>query len=105
MNEYTVIFCTVPNNDVANAIAEKVVGERLAACANIVPGLRSIYTWKGAVCRDDELLLVMKTKQSLFEELRAAILSAHPYEVPEIVALPIVAGHDAYLSWITDVTR
>lgn len=104
MNEYAVIFCTVPSREVGETIAEKVVGEKCAACVNIIPGLRSIYRWQGEICRDDELLLVIKTKLTLFAELRAAILSVHPYEVPEIVALPIVDGHDAYLSWIGEMT-
>ncbi|RLG75782.1 MAG: divalent-cation tolerance protein CutA [Thermoprotei archaeon] len=100
-----VVLITVPNSEVAEKIANMLVSEHLAACANIVPDVTSIYFWEGKVCKDKELLLVIKTRASLMRELVSAVRKAHPYTVPEIIALPIVAGFDGYLKWIEDVTR
>jgi periplasmic divalent cation tolerance protein len=99
-----VILCTVPNADVGEVVARVLVENKLAACVNIIPGLVSVYTWKGDVCRDSELLCVIKSRRDLFERIESAIKRVHPYEVPEIIALPIVMGHAPYLSWIHDVT-
>jgi len=85
---------------VAERIAATVVGERLAACVNIVPGLTSIYRWEGQVQRDAELLLLIKTRQAIYPLLESRIRALHPYQVPEIIALPIQAGSAAYLNWI-----
>jgi periplasmic divalent cation tolerance protein len=71
---------------------------------NIVGGISSIYTWKGELCREEECLLIIKTRLELFEPLRERIVALHPYEVPEIVAIPIVAGHVPYLDWIDEST-
>src|SRR5271157_2992929 len=102
--ECIVIFCTVPNEETASLIAERLVGDKLAACVNIVPGIKSIYTWKGQVCRDSELLCVIKSRASLFADIEKAIREVHPYEVPEIISLPIGEGHGAYMRWIVDST-
>lgn len=99
-----VLLCTVPNEEVANKIAHVLVEGKLAACVNIVLGLVSVYSWKGEICRDNELLCIIKSRDALFEKIEAAIRSVHPYEVPEIIALPIIKGHAPYLSWIHDVT-
>jgi periplasmic divalent cation tolerance protein len=74
---------------------------RLAACVNIVPGVRSIYRWKGAVEEAQEWLLVIKSSQALFERLEEELRQAHSYETPEIVALPVVAGSASYLEWLS----
>jgi len=103
-SEHIVILCTVPNQETADNIADALVGPGLAACVNIVPGLKSVYSWKGEICRDAELLCVIKSRGALFDAIEAAIRSVHPYEVPEIIALPIVAGHGPYVKWIDDVT-
>lgn len=95
-----VIYCTCPDLMVAERIAATVVGERLAACVNIVPGLTSIYRWEGQVQRDAELLLLIKTRQATYPLLESRIRALHPYQVPEIIALPIQAGSAAYLNWI-----
>lgn len=95
-----VIYCTCPDLTVAERIAATVVGERLAACVNIVPGLTSIYRWDGQVHRDAELLLLIKTRQATYPLLESRIRALHPYQVPEIIALPIQAGSAAYLNWI-----
>jgi len=84
----------------AERIAETVVGERLAACVNIVPGLTSIYRWEGQIQRDAELLLLIKTRQEVYPLLEARIRELHPYQIPEIIALPIQIGSAAYLDWI-----
>jgi periplasmic divalent cation tolerance protein len=97
-----VVLCTVPTLETAERIAQAVVERRLAACVSVVPGLVSIYRWKGALQRDEERLLIVKTRAERFEELRAAIVELHPYEVPEIVALPLVAGHAPYLAWLDE---
>ena len=104
MSEHLIALCTVPDRQTADRIAETLVEERLAACVNIVPGLTSVYRWQGEVSRDDELLLVIKTVGGQFSTLEAAIHRLHPYELPEIVAVPIVTGSSRYLAWITDNT-
>jgi periplasmic divalent cation tolerance protein len=104
MTDLVVVLCTVPDEEVGASLARTIVGKRLAACVNLVPGLRSIYSWKGEIQDDGEVLLVMKTRESLFGELRERITSLHPYDVPEIVALPAADCHGPYLDWVHDVT-
>jgi periplasmic divalent cation tolerance protein len=99
-----VILCTVPNADTGAEIGRALVEARLAACVNIVDGLRSIYNWHGHVHDDPEALLVIKTRASLFEPLRAELAKLHPYEVPEIVALAPTDCHQPYLDWLLEVT-
>ncbi len=98
------IFCTCPDQTTAERIAETVVRERLAACVNLVPGLTSIYRWEGQIQRDTELLLLVKTRAAVYPLLEARIRELHPYQVPEIIALPIQTGSATYLDWITDNT-
>jgi periplasmic divalent cation tolerance protein len=95
-----VVLCTVGSADDAERIASAVVEEGLAACVNVVPGVVSIYRWRGDVHRDEEWLLVMKTTATRFEALRKAIVELHPYDVPEVIQLPIERGHGPYLEWI-----
>ena len=99
--EALLVLVTVPNAETADRLAEALVGERLAACVNVVGGVRSVYRWKGAVERDQELLCVCKTTRAGFERLRARVVELHPYELPEVIALPVAAGHAPYLDWIT----
>ena len=89
----------------AERIARALVEERLAACANVVPGVVSVYRWKGVVERENELLLVIKTLADRVEALKARLLELHPYELPEVVVIPIGGGHKAYLEWIADQVR
>ena len=100
MTDAVIVLVTVPNAEVADKLGEALVGERLAACVNVVEGVRSIYRWKGAIERDEELLCVCKTTRAALERLRARVVELHPYEVPEVIALPIEAGHAPYLAWI-----
>lgn len=98
------VMITTPNPEVSQQVAEAILQPRLAACVNIVPGLRSLYHWQGALHSDDEQLLLAKTVQTRFEALVQAVKAAHPYENPEIIALPIVDGSPEYLAWIAAET-
>ena len=102
VSERVVAFSTVGSGEDAERIARTLVERRLAACVNVVPGLVSIYRWKGAVERDEERLLIIKTRAERLEGLRAALLELHPYELPELIALPIEGGHPPYLAWLDE---
>ena len=99
-----VVLCTCPDADVAGRIAAALVDERLAACVNCVPGLSTIYRWKGAVHRDTEVLLLIKTTRERFDALRERIVFLHPYELPEVIAVDIALGSPPYLDWIAAAT-
>jgi len=89
----------------AQRIARALVEERLAACVNVVPGVVSVYRWKGVVEKEDELLLVIKTMAQQVDTLKTRLLELHPYELPEVVVIPIGGGHAPYLEWIADQVR
>ena len=89
----------------AERIARALVEERLAACVNVVPGVVSTYRWKGAVEQEPELLLVIKTIAPQVDALKARLLELHPYELPEVVVIPIAGGHAPYLAWIAEQVR
>ncbi len=93
------VLVTAPDEETGRRIAHRLVEGRLAACVNLVPGLRSIYRWQGEVREDPEVLLLVKTVPERLEELAATIRELHPYEVPEIVALPTQAADGPYLAW------
>jgi periplasmic divalent cation tolerance protein len=101
--EICVIFSTVPT-DRSAAIAEKLLGSNLVACVNTMP-VRSLYRWKGESCDDEEHLLIIKTRRSLAEQVIRAIRMVHPYEVPEIIVLPVIAGHPPYIAWVYGETQ
>ncbi len=103
-DEFCVAFVTVGKADEAARIAETLVGEHLVACCNLIGPVRSIYRWKGELCREEETLMLLKTRRALFERMRARIAQLHSYSVPEIIALPIIEGHAPYLDWIRDET-
>ncbi|HEX7731362.1 MAG TPA: divalent-cation tolerance protein CutA [Rhodanobacter sp.] len=92
--------CTCPDAACAQRLAETLVDERLAACVNRVPGVLSTYRWQGEVHAGAEELLLIKTTAARFEALKARLLELHPYELPELVALPVERGHAAYLDWV-----
>ncbi|RMH79701.1 MAG: divalent-cation tolerance protein CutA [Acidobacteria bacterium] len=98
---YYVVLITVPV-DRAQELASYIIENRLGACVNVVQDVNSIYWWKGNIERDKESLLVVKTSALKFAELLKGVKSVHPYTVPEIIALPIVAGNKDYLKWIDD---
>ncbi|MGQ0698282.1 MAG: divalent-cation tolerance protein CutA [Panacagrimonas sp.] len=88
--------------DAADGLATHLVESRVAACVNVIPRIRSTYRWKGEVQRDDEALLIIKTTTERFEDLKRAVLAQHPYELPEVIAVDIAAGHLPYLDWIAE---
>lgn len=98
------ILCTCPDGESAARIARVLVEEHLAACVNRVPGLTSVYRWQGEIHEDGEVLLLIKTRRELFEALRARLVALHPYDVPEVIALEITAGHAPYLEWLSAET-
>ena len=99
-----VALCTVPDTETATTIAARLVQDRLAACVNVLPGITSVYAWQGEVHKDNEQLLVIKTRQSVFQALQKTVCELHPYELPEVIALTIADGLPGYLSWIDDST-
>ncbi len=102
MTPYVLCLVTIDNIYKATEIANTVVTERLAACVNILPGIRSIYQWKGAICDESEHLLFIKTSSDTYSALETRIRDIHPYEVPEIIAITIEKGLPSYLSWIDE---
>lgn len=103
--EEIVIFITAPNEEEAAKIARSIVEARLAACANIIRNIRSIYSWQGNIEDEAEVLMIVKTRRSLFNSLTARVREIHSYDVPEIIALPIVRGSDDYLKWLKESTE
>jgi periplasmic divalent cation tolerance protein len=104
MTDYIVVYVTAPQDEAVD-LAKTLVEERLVACVNLVPGLRSIYWWRGKVEDEPEVLCIMKTRSNLFESLRDRVRELHSYEVEEIIALPILAGNPRYLDWIRENTQ
>lgn len=100
-SNYGVVLVTAPSRDEAVAIARSLLEAKLVACVNIFP-IHSIYTWKGRLCADDEWQLIIKTDLAKFEALEAKVREIHSYEVPEVVALPIVSGSEPYLQWMSE---
>lgn len=99
------VYITAPSPEEARRIGSALVERRLAACVNIIPGMQALFHWDGAVQTADETILLAKTTQAHYPALEAAIKAMHPYDVPCIVALPVVAGSAAFLQWIDDETR
>lgn len=99
-SEPIVVLCTAPSEEVAERLARGVIEAKLAGCVNIVPGVRSIYRWEGAVQDDQEVLLVVKSTRHRYAALEAWLVEHHPYDVPEVIALDITAGSRAYLDWL-----
>lgn len=102
MSDAIVVLVTAPSAEKAAEIARALVEERLAACGNVVPGLRSIYRWEGKIFDEQEVLLILKTRAALFGALRARVVAMHPYEVPEVLRLDVADGHAPYLDWIRE---
>ena len=94
------MFCTAPDTDTARRIATALVEYRLAACVNLLPGVESLYRWAGKVTSDTEVLLMIKARAADYPLLETRIRALHPYELPEIIAVPLTAGLPAYLDWI-----
>jgi periplasmic divalent cation tolerance protein len=103
-DQLVVILCTVPDEATAEKLAKGLVDERLAACVNAIPGVKSFYRWQGKIEADAEVQLVIKTRSERFDELAAWISANHPYEVPEIVAIPANRVSEAYFAWAVEQT-
>jgi periplasmic divalent cation tolerance protein len=100
-----ICFCTCPDAATAGRIAHALVEERLAACVNQLPGLRSVYRWQGQVEAADEVLLLAKTTADAYPALQARLAELHPHELPELLAVESTLGLPAYLQWVADETR
>jgi periplasmic divalent cation tolerance protein len=105
MTDYILVFITASSEKEGEKIASALLKEKLAACVNMISGVKSTFRWKGQICAEDEVLLIAKTKDILFESLKKRVLELHSYEVPEIIALPILAGFEKYLDWIKKETQ
>ncbi len=105
MSGIVVVLVTCPNLLTARRLTNHLIKQRVAACVNIVPSVQSVFWWKGKIDRASEALLIIKTPARHFDRLKRAILSKHPYGVPEILALPVRAGHRPYLDWVVSSTR
>jgi len=105
MEEYLIVLITAPNEEEAAKIARELVDSKLAACVNIIRNLRSIYRWQGRIEDEGEVLMIAKTRRSLFEALQNKVKELHSYTVPEIIGLPIIAGSEDYLKWLGEETR
>lgn len=105
MSDVTVTLCTCPDRDAADRIARTLVDERLAACVNALPGVTSTYRWQGEVQQDNEFLLLIKSTPERAAAMLDRILELHPYDVPEVLTLPVATGLPAYLHWVGENTR
>jgi periplasmic divalent cation tolerance protein len=100
MTDKIVVLSTCASTEEAQRVARALVEKRLAACVNVMPGIRSVYRWKEAIKDEEEVLLLIKTSRALLEELREEIERLHSYEVPEVIALSVVDGSERYLAWM-----
>jgi periplasmic divalent cation tolerance protein len=102
VSERLLVMTTVARAEDAEYLAREVVERRLAACVNLLPPITSVYRWHGDVTREEERMLLMKTRADRFDALRDLLLEIHPYEVPEVIAVPLEGGSDGYLKWLDD---
>ncbi len=100
MTDKIVVLSTCASAEEAQRVARALVEKRLAACVNVMPGVRSVYHWKDAIEETEEVLLLIKSSRTLLEDLRDEIERLHSYEVPEVIALPVVDGSERYLAWM-----
>jgi periplasmic divalent cation tolerance protein len=101
MDSVVVVLSTFPSADVAATVGRTLVEERLAACVNIVPAVRSIYRWESTIHDDAEALAIIKTTAKRVAAMRDRLVELHPYDVPEAIELPVAGGHPPYLAWVT----
>ena len=104
MDEALIVYTTFPDEETALSIAESLVEEKLAACVNLIPGMRSVYAWKGEVERGAEVVGIVKTRAGLKEAVRAALKERHPYETPIVLFIPVVGGDAGTLAWLMEET-
>jgi periplasmic divalent cation tolerance protein len=105
MSEHLVVMTTIGNAEQAVGLARALLDRRLVACVNILPAVRSLYRWKEGVADELEQLLWMKTRADRYQELVEAVSALHPYDVPELIALPVESGARSYLAWLDDCLR
>ncbi|MFQ5825176.1 MAG: divalent-cation tolerance protein CutA [bacterium] len=105
MSDEIVIFVTTNSTEEAQQIGNKLVESKLVACVNIVSSVQSIFRWKGELCEEGETLMILKSVRKNIEEIITKVKSLHSYEVPEIIALPIIAGSKEYLNWVHEETQ
>ena len=98
------VYVTCPSLDVARTIGGQAVERRLAACANILPQMQSIYVWQGALHQDDEVVLLLKTRQACADAVTALVEREHPYDTPAVLVLPVEGGSGPFLAWIAEET-
>jgi len=103
--EYCIIYCTAGNKEEALKISRELVKKKLIACSNIIPSLTSVYSWNGCINEDSEVLIIMKTKAELFDSVKEEIFKLHSYDVPEIIAAPVLQGSKNFLKWINENTK
>ncbi len=102
MTEARVVMVTVPDGNTGEQLVRTLLEERLVACGNLIAGVRSIYRWKGEVCQDPEVIVILKTTASALSRLTERVVALHPYDCPEVLAIPVEGGFSAYLAWITE---
>jgi len=105
MSQYIQILCNCPNQSTANNIANELIELKLAACVNILPAVTSVYRWQGKLEQETEVQLQIKTTMELYQSVEEQLLMLHPYDVPEVIALPIINAHQPYLDWIKQNTK
>ncbi|THJ23784.1 MAG: divalent-cation tolerance protein CutA [Nitrospira sp. CG24D] len=99
-SEVIIVFVTVPGLREGSRISKAILTSRLAACVNVIPGVQSMYQWKGKIVREKEAMLVMKTTRARYQKLEQKIKQLHPYEVPEVIAMPLICGSPQYIEWV-----
>lgn len=105
MADEIVVYITVSSSEEAERISRGLLDEKLIACANIVPGIVSLFHWKGEICKENELLIIAKSRAKLFNDIASLVKRLHSYTVPEIISIPIICGSNDYLKWIRETTR
>lgn len=105
MPDFIVIYITTGSVNEAKKIGRVLVEEKLVACSNIISPIRSIYSWQGKICDDKEVLMILKTRKNLFKQIAKRVETLHSYDVPEIIAMPIIEGSSKYLSWLNEETK
>ena len=99
---YEIVLTTFPDQHGAQQLAEHLVNQHLAACVNILPAMTSVYCWQGKLEQGQEHQMIIKTEQTRTQDVQSAIMQVHPYELPEIIVVPILDGHEPYLNWISE---
>ncbi|MFQ5901927.1 MAG: divalent-cation tolerance protein CutA [Thermodesulfobacteriota bacterium] len=105
MDKYILILVTAGSSEEAERIGAKLVEEKLAACTSLIPNIKSIFSWKGKLCKEAEVLMIIKSRETLFPKIMDRVKELHSYEVPEIIAFPILFGSDDYLKWMDEETE